>query len=56
MVFDRGLAAASNDNDLVATCGKRLFNETSAPVAMQLVDSKPAGETFILTYRPAAKD
>src|SRR2546425_3476130 len=30
---------------VVLGSGKRLFNETSAPVAMQLVESKPAGET-----------
>ena len=33
--------------------GKRLFNETSKPVPLKLVDSEPAGETQILTYHPA---
>jgi dihydrofolate reductase len=32
--------------------GKRMFTGTSAPKSLELVDSKPAGETFILTYRP----
>jgi hypothetical protein len=33
--------------------GKRLFTEgTSA--SLELVESKPAGETFILIYRPKA--
>jgi dihydrofolate reductase len=35
--------------------GKRLFSDTGAAAPLQLVDSKPAGETFILTYQPAAK-
>jgi dihydrofolate reductase len=33
--------------------GKRLFNETSKPVPLKLVDAKPAGATQILTYHPA---
>jgi dihydrofolate reductase len=32
--------------------GKRLFGKTSEPKGLELVDSKPAGETFILVYRP----
>jgi dihydrofolate reductase len=38
--------------------GKRLFGETSDSdaAALRLVDAKPAGETFILTYEPTAKD
>jgi dihydrofolate reductase len=36
--------------------GKRLFGETSDVVAQRLVDAKPAGETLILIYEPAAKD
>jgi dihydrofolate reductase len=36
--------------------GKRLFDETSDAVALQLVDAKPAGETLILVYEPGAKD
>jgi dihydrofolate reductase len=33
--------------------GKRLFTETSDAKSLRLVDSKPAGETLILTYHPA---
>jgi dihydrofolate reductase len=36
--------------------GKRLFPESGASSALRLVDSKPAGETMILTYHPAAAD
>jgi hypothetical protein len=36
--------------------GKRLFCETSDVAALRLVDAKPAGETLILIYEPAAKD
>jgi dihydrofolate reductase len=36
--------------------GKHLFGETSAAAPLKLVDAKPAGETFILTYAPAAAD
>ena len=32
--------------------GLKLFGDTSAPKALKLVESKPAGETFILVYRP----
>ena len=38
---------------VVLGSGKRLFNETSKPVPLKLVDSEPAGETQILTYHPA---
>jgi dihydrofolate reductase len=33
--------------------GKRMFGGTSAPKPLRLVDSKPAGQTLILTYVPA---
>jgi dihydrofolate reductase len=36
--------------------GKHLFGETPAAAPLKLVDAKPAGETFILTYVPAAAD
>jgi dihydrofolate reductase len=36
--------------------GKRLFLKTGGSTALRLVDSKPAGETLILTYRPASKE
>ena len=36
--------------------GKRLFGESSDAEALRLVEAKPAGETFILIYEPAAKD
>jgi dihydrofolate reductase len=32
--------------------GKRLFGEGESPVAMELVESKPAAETLCLVYRP----
>jgi dihydrofolate reductase len=35
---------------VVLGAGLRLFGETSAPARLELVDSKPAGETIILTY------
>jgi dihydrofolate reductase len=35
--------------------GKRLFGETSDATALRLVDTRPAGETLILIYEPAAK-
>jgi dihydrofolate reductase len=58
------LVQALADNDLVDEYrlmvfpvvlgdGKRMFPGTSAPKSLELTDSKPAGETFILTYRPA---
>jgi dihydrofolate reductase len=34
--------------------GKHMFGETPAAAALKLVDAKPAGETFILIYEPAA--
>ena len=40
----------------VLGAGKRLFGETSDAVALQLVDAKPAGETFILIYEPGAQE
>jgi dihydrofolate reductase len=36
--------------------GKRLFGESADSSALRLLDSKPAGETMILTYHPAAAD
>ena len=38
---------------VVLGSGKRLFNETSKPLPIKLVDSNPAGDTLILTYQPA---
>jgi dihydrofolate reductase len=32
--------------------GKRLFNDTHAPLSFDLAGSRPAGETLILIYRP----
>src|ERR671932_2407026 len=40
----------------VLGAGKRLFGETSDAAALRLVDTRPAGETLILLYEPAAKD
>jgi dihydrofolate reductase len=37
---------------LVLGAGKRLFSETSKPIPLKLVDSKPAGDTHILVYQP----
>ncbi len=34
--------------------GKRLFDETAEPASLELVESRPAGETLILVYRPKA--
>jgi dihydrofolate reductase len=34
--------------------GKHMFGDTPAAAALKLVDAKPAGETFILVYEPAA--
>jgi dihydrofolate reductase len=41
---------------VVLGSGKRLFGETSEPRGLELVDSKPAGETMILIYKPAEQD
>ena len=38
----------------VLGAGKRLFGETSAAAGLRLVESKPAGETLIMIYQPAA--
>jgi dihydrofolate reductase len=35
--------------------GKRLFADDGATTALRLMDAKPAGETLILVYEPAAK-
>ncbi len=37
---------------VVLGAGKRLFGDTAEPASLELVESKPAGETLILTYRP----
>ena len=37
----------------VLGAGKRLFADTSAPAALRLAESRPAGEARILIYRPA---
>ena len=37
----------------VLGAGKRLFTE-GVSASLELVESKPAGETFILIYRPKA--
>ena len=61
------LVQALNDNDLVDEyrlmvfpivlgAGKRLFADGAKRAALKLVDAKPAGETVILTYEPAAKE
>ena len=39
----------------VLGAGKRLFGETPAASALRLVDTKPAGDTLILVYRPASE-
>jgi dihydrofolate reductase len=41
---------------VVLGAGKRLFPEGPGPVSLRLDDAKPAGETTILVYAPAAKD
>jgi dihydrofolate reductase len=41
---------------VVLGSGKRLFGDAGAMRALRLVDSKPAGETTILTFEPAAKE
>jgi dihydrofolate reductase len=38
---------------LVLGGGKKLFGETGEPVGLKLAEATPAGETTILTYRPA---
>jgi dihydrofolate reductase len=40
----------------VLGAGKRLFAETPAPSVLRLTGARPAGQTIILTYVPAAKD
>jgi dihydrofolate reductase len=37
---------------VVLGAGKRLFGDTAEPASLELVESKPAGETLILIYRP----
>jgi dihydrofolate reductase len=36
----------------VLGAGRRLFGDTAQDAALQLLDSRPAGETLILTYAP----
>ena len=40
---------------VVLGAGKRLFSDQPAASALQLVESKPAGECLILVYRPARR-
>jgi dihydrofolate reductase len=40
---------------VVLGAGKRLFQDQSQSASLELVDSKPAGETQILIYRPTEK-
>jgi dihydrofolate reductase len=37
---------------VVLGAGKRLFGDTAESVSLELVESKPAGETLILIFRP----
>lgn len=37
---------------VVLGAGKRLFSETSKPLALHQVESRPAGDTLIVIYRP----
>ena len=41
---------------IVLGAGKRLFADDAKRAALKLVDAKPAGETVILTYEPAAQE
>ena len=41
---------------VVLAQGKRLFPSEGDTSSLKLVDSKPAGETLILTYEPATKE
>jgi len=38
----------------VIGAGKRMFGDTSEAIGLELVESKPAGETHILIYKPKA--
>jgi dihydrofolate reductase len=38
----------------VLGAGERLFGDTGEPRGLELVESRPAGQTFILVYRPLA--
>ncbi len=40
----------------VLGAGKRLFGETGSPLDFELTESRAAGETLILIYRPVSKD
>jgi dihydrofolate reductase len=40
----------------VLGAGKRLFGEADEATALRLAETKPAGETLILVYEPAAKE
>jgi hypothetical protein len=33
--------------------GERLSEHAGAPASLRLVEAKPAGDTLLLTYRPA---
>ena len=61
------LVQALTENDLVDEyrlmvfpvvlgSGKRLFGDAAEMKALRLVDSKPAGETTLLTFEPTAKE
>lgn len=41
---------------VVLGAGKRLFAETSEPLALHQVESTPAGDTLIVIYRPAGEN
>jgi len=38
---------------IVLGAGKRLFGDTKRPLALRQVESRPAGDTMIVIYRPA---
>jgi dihydrofolate reductase len=38
---------------IVLGTGKRLFEDSSAPVSLRLLEAKPAPDTVLLTYRRA---
>ena len=41
---------------VVLGTGKRLFTEAAGSTALRLVEAKPAGETLIVIYEPAARE
>lgn len=38
---------------IVLGAGKRLFGDTAKPLSLRQVESRAAGDTQIVTYRPA---